>query len=93
MALAQRDPGLEDPGIFEPRHHPKDHLLFFQLFLAAHLRVVGYQTGVVLGLDDGPAAEPLLVPVASLGPLPVFLRELKKGALEVREVVLADAFD
>ncbi len=92
MVLAQRDPGLEDTRVLEPRHHPKNHLLFFQLFLAADLRVARGQPGVILGLDDGAAAEPLLVPVASLGCLSVFLRQLKQSPLEVREIVLAHPF-
>lgn len=93
MALAQRNPASKDTGVLQPRHHPQDHLLFFQLLLAAGPGVAAYQPGVILGLDNGPPAKPLPVPIRPATRLPVLLRQPEQCPLEVREIILPHALD
>lgn len=89
MGFAEGDPEFEDGRIFEPGHHPENHLDFGVLFGGVDFGIVSGEFGVILGFDYQ-AADAELGGAIGGG---VLLGEFEESALELMEVVLAHAFD
>jgi len=81
-AFSKPQPLSEERWVFEPGHHPQDHLALFRMFFHGPTRII-------LGLDDQPADRALAGGVARL----VLGKQREQAAFEVLQSRLADTRD